>query len=143
MAEKIIRALSVDDAAHVEQQRTWVRDHYDPDARRQYETVEGKLRLLDTIVRSGWIAPDEAWKLQSLGVTFGDALVQKMELAWVTVEDEYGRDPALQDRGTTLLVFPLTTISKRVERGDAVDVRELFDQACQTITRLRGELKGA
>jgi hypothetical protein len=110
-----IRALSAEDAAHVEKQRTWVRDHYDADARHHYETVEGKLRLLDTIVRSGWIAPNEKWKLQSLGVTFGDALAQRMELSWVTVEDEYGSDPALQDQGTTVVVFPLTTISKRIE----------------------------
>ncbi|HTO63278.1 MAG TPA: DUF3806 domain-containing protein [Bradyrhizobium sp.] len=105
--------------------------------------AEGKLRLLDTIVRSDWIARDETWKLQSLGVTFGDALVQKLGLPWVTVEDEYGSGPALHDEGTTIVVFPLTTISKRVERGDAVDVRELFDQACGSITRLRNELKGA
>jgi hypothetical protein len=138
-----IRALSAEEAAHVEKQRTWVRDHYDADARHHYETVEGKLGLLDTIVRSGWIAPNEKWKLQSLGVTFGDALAQRMELSWVTVEDEYGSDPALQDQGTTVVVFPLTTISKRIERGDAINIQELFDQACRTITRLRDELKGA
>jgi hypothetical protein len=138
-----IRALSAEDAAHVEKRRTWVRDHYDADARHHYETVEGKLRLLHTIVRSGWIAPNEKWKLQSLGVTFGDALAQRMGLSWVTVEDEYGSDPALQDQGTTIVVFPLTTISKRIERGDAINIQELFDQACRTITRLRDELKGA
>ena len=141
MTQKII-AMAPDDAAHVEKQRTWVRDHYDANARHHYETIEGKLRLLDTIVRSDWIARDETWKLQSLGVTFGDALAQELGLSWVTVEDEYGSDPALHEEGTTLVVFPMTTISKRIERGDAVDVRELFDQACRSITRLRGELKG-
>jgi hypothetical protein len=141
VTQKII-AMSPDDTAHVETQRTWVRDHYDANARHHYQIVEGKLRLLDTIVRSDWIAPNETWKLQSLGVTFGDALAQEMGLSWVTVEDEYGSDPALHDQGTTVVVFPVTTISKRIERGDAVDVRELFDQACRSITRLRGELKG-
>jgi hypothetical protein len=141
VTQKII-AMAPDDAAHVEKQRTWVRDHYDANARHHYETIEGKLRLLDTIVRSDWIARDETWKLQSLGVTFGDALAQELGLSWVTVEDEYGSDPALHEEGTTLVVFPMTTISKRIERGDAVDVRELFDQACRSITRLRGELKG-
>lgn len=89
MAQKIM-AMFADDAARVEKQRTWVREHYDANARHHYQTVEGKLRLLDAIVRSGWIAPNEAWKLQSLGITFGDALAQQMGLSWVTVEDEYG-----------------------------------------------------
>ncbi len=142
MAQKI-ETLSDDDAAHVERQRTWVRNHYDADARHHYQTVEGKLRLLDTIVRSDWIEPSETWKLQSLGITFGDALAQKMGLSWVTVEDEFGRDPALRDHDTTVVVFPMTTISKRIERGEAIDVQDLFDEACRTIIRLRGELKGA
>src|SRR6516165_12396147 len=95
MTQKI-EALLAEDAHSLEQQRTWVRDHYEPDARHQYETIEGKLRLLDTIIRASWIDPTETWKLQSLGITFGDALVQKMGLSWVMVEDEYGRDPALR-----------------------------------------------
>lgn len=113
------------------------------EARHQYETIEGKLRLLDTIVRSGWIEPTETWKLQSLGITFGDAVAQKMGLSWVAVEDEYGRDPALHDHGTTIVVFPLTTISKRIERGETIDVGKLFDQACHSISRARSELRGA
>src|SRR5258707_10655145 len=96
------RAFGAEDGGNVEKERTWVRNHYDADARHHYETVERKLRLLHTIVRSGWIAPNEKWKLQSLGVTFGDALAQRMGLSWVAVEDEYGSDPALQVEGTTI-----------------------------------------
>ena len=80
--------------------------------------------------------------MQSLGVTFGDALAQRLGLSWVTVEDEYGSDPALHEDGTTIVVFPVTTISKRIERGDVVDVQELFDQACMSIGRLRDKLRG-
>ena len=137
--EQKIEAFSAEDTARVEKQRNWVRDHYDPESLHLYETLEGKLRLLDTILKENWIEPTETWKLQSLGITFGDALAQKMGLVWVAVEDEHGRDPALHDRGTTIVMFPLTTISKRVERGEIVDVRELFENACQTIGRLRSE----
>ena len=126
-------ALSGEDAAHVEKQRNWVKDHYEPEARHNYDTLEGKLRLLDTIIQSGWIEKSEKWKLQSLGITFGDALVQKLGLVWVTVEDEYGRDPALHDCGTTIVVFPLTAISKRIERGKSVNVYEMFDGFCELI----------
>jgi len=140
--EQKIEPLSEADAARIEKQRDWVRDHYDPEVRHQYDTIEGKLWLLETILRKNWIEPSETRKLQSLGITFGDALVQKMGLFWVAVEDQYGRDPALNDRGTTILIFPLTTISKRVERGETVDVHELFADACGTIARLRTELSG-
>jgi hypothetical protein len=139
--EQKIEALSAEDLARVEKQRTWVRDHYDAAARHEYDTVEGKLRLLDTIVRSNWIEPSETWKLQSLGITFGDALAQKTGLVWVAVEDTHGRDPALRDEGTSIVVFPMTTISKRIERGETVSVRELFEAACGAISRLRGDLK--
>ena len=137
-----IEALSLDELALVEKQRSWVRDHFDAGARHQYQTVEGKLRLLDTIVRSGWVEATETWKLQSLGITFGDALSEKMELRWVAVDDEYGRDPALCDDVTALMIFPMTTISKRVERGEIVDIRGLFDQACESIIALRSRHHG-
>ena len=95
--------------------------------------------LIDTILQNKWIAPDQTLKLQCLGVTFGDALAQKLGLRWVAVEDKYGRDPALTLEGTSILVFPLTSISKRVERGEEVEVYGLFEDACRTIERLRRE----
>jgi hypothetical protein len=133
--------LTPQDVARLEKQRAWVRDHYDAGARHHYETVEGKLRLLDTVLRSNWIEAGETWKLQSLGITFGDALAQKMGLVWVSVEDAYGRDPALRDEGTSIVTFPMTMISKRIERGETVDAQKLFDAACQDISRLRGKPK--
>ena len=57
----------------------------------------------------------------------GDAFVLELGMEWVTVEDEHGRDPAVRVPGTSTLLFPLTMISKRVERGEAVDVFDLFN----------------
>jgi hypothetical protein len=51
--------LNADDSADLEAKRTWVRDHYDETARHKYETLEGKLGLLDTILQNKWIAGDE------------------------------------------------------------------------------------
>ena len=62
-----------------------------------------------------------------MGVVIGDALVQQLGLRWVIAEDEYGRDPALAVPGKTVLLYPLTMISKRVEAGEAVDVFDLFN----------------
>ncbi len=132
-----VEAFSADDAAGVERQRSWVRDHFEEGARHRYDTLEGKLRLLSTILRANWIARNETYKLQCLGITFGDALVQQMGLEWVTVVDRRGRDPALRDRQTGTLVFPLTSISKRVEQGQVVEVVDLFIAACDKIEELR------
>src|SRR5215467_9146276 len=87
--------LNPDDIADLAAKRAWVCGHYDEAASDKYDTLDGKLTLLDAILRNKWIAPDETLKLQCLGVTFGDALAQNLGLTWVAVEDQYGRDPAL------------------------------------------------
>jgi hypothetical protein len=132
-----IETPTAEDETAVEEQRSWVRNHYPPDSREHYGSVDGKLTLLEAILMRNWVASHETWKLQSLGITFGDALAQELGLSWVTIEDEYGRDPALRDGDTTTLLFPLTTISKRVERGEVVDIRDLFEEACRTVRSLR------
>jgi len=87
--------LRSEDLVRLEEQRSWVRDHFVPEARHEYEDLIGKLRLLQAILDTKWIGSEETWKLQSLGVTFGDALCQELGLDWVIVVDEIGRDPAL------------------------------------------------
>ncbi len=125
--EQRIESPSEEDLARIEEQRDWVRGHFEPDSRHLYLEYHQKLRLLDAILANGWIEPDETWKLQSLGITLGDALIQREGYDWVTVEDQYGRDPALKIEGTTMILFPLTMISKRIESGETVDVYQLID----------------
>lgn len=137
--EQKFETLNADDLAELESKRTWVRNHYDEGSRHKYDTLEGKITLLDTILLNKWIAPDETLKLQCLGVTFGDALAQELGLTWVAVEDQYGRDPALHLQGTSVHIFPLTSISKRIERGEEVDIYDLFEDACKTIERVKRE----
>ena len=137
--EQKCKPLNRDDIANLAAKRAWVFEHYDEAARHKYDTLDGKLSLLDAILRNKWIAPSETLRLQCLGVTFGDALTQKLGMTWVAVEDQYGRDPALILHGTSILMFPLTSISKRIERGEEVDVYGLFEDACSTIERLRRE----
>jgi hypothetical protein len=108
-----IEPLSGPEADDVAAKRQWVRDHFEPEARHKYESLDEKLRLLDTKLKNNWVEPSETLKLQCLGITFGDALAQELDLKWVTVEDEYGRDPALVVEGTSIITFPLTAISKR------------------------------
>jgi hypothetical protein len=133
---QVIRVLDGAAAADVAAKRKWVREHYEPEAQHKYDSLEGKLGLLSAIIANKWIEPDETVKLQSLGITFGDALLQAQGLRWVLVEDEYGLDPALVLDGTSVKVFPLTTISKRIEAGESVNVREMFRSACETIQHI-------
>lgn len=135
-----LHSLSEEDIRDLEAKRRWVREHYEPHAEDKYQTLEGKLNLLDTILSNNWIEPSETIKLQCLGITFGDALEQVLGLEWRMVEDEYGRDPALVLVGTSIVVFPQTSISKRIEAGEVVDVYELFKSACNAIQRVRDEV---
>jgi hypothetical protein len=138
--EQKIEELSSEDISRVEAQRKWVREHYPPESEEKYQTLDGKLMLLDAILKNKWIEPNETLKLQCLGITFGDALAQKLGLKWVAVEDEYGRDPALIAEGTSIITFPLTSISKRIENGEGVDVFNLFENACAKINELKQQL---
>ncbi len=111
--------------------------HYAEGKATQYESFAGKLFLIQTILDGHWVQPSETWKLQSLGLTFGDALVQYMGMEWIVVVDEYGRDVALRDPSSTMKVFPLTIISKRVEEGNEINVEHLFTAICNKISELR------
>lgn len=135
--KQTIRPLSPEEAARLEAQRKWVREHYETNPDASYGSVAGKLAVVNTILVSGWIEPNETVKLQSLGVAFGDALAQELELIWVTIQDEYGIDPALICEGTNVKVFPITSISKRIERGDVVDVYRLFGEACKAVVHAK------
>lgn len=132
MAQRVL-PLTGELATDVETKRRWVLGHYERDAEASYATVEAKLRLVETILSQGWVKPTETVKLQALGIAFGDALAQHLGLRWVAVDDECGCDPALVKDGTSIKVFPLTSISKRVEAGHAIDVSDLFAAACTTI----------
>ena len=126
--------MNSEDRERLAAARDWLKGHFTEDADNAYVPVDGKLRLIDTILKNGWIGSEETWKLQALGVGFGDALEQKLLLEWVAIEDEYGRDPALNWPGTSIYTYPLTAISKRVERGDTVDVVQLFESACKMLS---------
>ena len=130
-----IEEMTLEDLADIEAKRSWVRDHFTPDVRHKYENSQDKLRLLDTILKEQWIAPNETLKLQCLGITFGDVLKQEIGLEWVAVEDEHGRTPSLKVEGTSVIVFPMTMISKRIERGEEVDVYSLLENTRELINK--------
>lgn len=130
---------TADDLALLENWRDWTRGHFASDARDQYNSVAGKLRLLQSILDAGWVERSEGAKLRCLGVTLGDAIAQKLQMEWIIVEDESGRDPALRFPGTTVIAYPLSMISKRMDRGESIDVSDLFDGVCRHVLRMKSD----
>ena len=99
--------------------------------RRYGAKLTGELADLDTLQRlldDGVYAADKTYELQSLGLCLGEVMVKQLGFDWITVEDEYGQDPAIRFGETSIIVFPLTMVSKRVERGEAVDLQHLYEQ---------------
>jgi hypothetical protein len=131
-----VKPVGEEMANYIEAKRDWVRNHFTPEAINQYDSVSGKLTLLDTIIKSKWIEPNETFKLQSLGITLGDIIVQDLNFVWVEVDDEYGNTPAVQMPDTSLIVFPLTMISKRIETGEDVDIYDLYEGLVEKLNEI-------
>jgi hypothetical protein len=90
-------------------------------------------RLLDT----GTIERESTYTLHSLGLALGRAFIhENADFDWWIVIDNVGRDPVLRYRKSTLLTFPKTFLSKRVEDGAPVDVVQLFDQLAARLAQL-------
>ena len=111
----------------------------DESDRENYETPSGKLALLNAILKQTVFSPTDTYELQCMGVVLGDAFVQGLGLEWVIVEDSYGRDPALRMPGTSIIIYPLTMISKRLEREKAIDVIELFGVLAEEIEQMKAD----
>jgi hypothetical protein len=96
------------------------------------------LALLQRVLDSGEIGSEATYELQSLGMVLGRVFVnENKDYDWWMVEDEYGRDPAIRLKETSLLLFPLTMISKRVEDGEEVNVLELYKGLVKRLAEIR------
>lgn len=134
-----IEDLNEQDAARLVTQRAVIEKYLgnSPDNLSKYKAVAGKLGLLRALLDQNVFKATQTYELQCMGIIFGDALVQHIGLEWKAVEDEYGRDPCLQLPGSTVVLFPLTMISKRIERGEKVDVFNLFNQSVHEVESLK------
>ena len=94
------------------------------------QKMDGSMQDLDriqAIVASGQVQIENTQELQSLGIVFGKVFVNEtQDYDWWVVEDDYGKDACVRYKETSLLIFPQTMLSKRIEDGEAVDVSELF-----------------
>jgi hypothetical protein len=130
--------LTRDDSARLEQERAVVAAI----AKQRYGTMaitgtKSDLPVLQRLIDEKVFAKSQTYDLQCLGVTFGDVLTSELPLRWVMITDEYGTDPTLRFKKTTLQINALTMISKRVERDAHVDVSELLRITRQQLAQIR------
>ena len=139
--EQTVTELNDEDRDRFRRQRAVVEQHLgdNEENRRKYETAAGKLGTIRAILQADVFNADQTYELQCLGIVLGDVYVQDLGMEWVMVEDEYGRDPAVRLPGTSIILYPLTMISKRIERGEQVDVFELYNGVAAEVEKLKAQ----
>jgi hypothetical protein len=103
---------------------------------------DGSLDDLDLIQRTlPTVSPTETYSQQSLGLVFGRVFLRNNDdFDWWMVEDEWGRDPALRFKRTSLLLFPLTMISKRLEEGRPVNMKSMYQGVLRKVQQVASRL---
>jgi len=137
--EQTISALNDADRMLLREQRAVVEKILgdNEDSKRKYQTAAGKLGTIRAILEAGLYKPDQTHDLQCLGIVLGDAFVLDLGMEWIVVEDEYGRDAALRMPNTSIIIYPKTMISKRIERGEEVDVFDLYNYTAEQVEALK------
>lgn len=119
--------LSHEDRTRLDQQRAIVAAA----AKQRYGTsnltkTAVDLSVLQRLIDDKVFRKTQTYELQSLGIAFGDVLATELPLRWVMVTDEYGTDPTLRFKATTVQINALTMISKRIEKDEKVNLSELL-----------------
>ncbi|MFZ6688226.1 rhomboid family intramembrane serine protease [Undibacterium sp. SXout11W] len=128
-----LQYLSTADILKIEAQRQWVREHYLPEARHKYDSVEGKLAIIDAIVGQQHGVKFSTDEIQSLEITFGDALVQATGMEWATLEDRSGRTPVLLTPESPPRLWPVNTVSQWLARGQTASIQAVFEEAVRLV----------
>ena len=127
MAKQTISELTEGDTQRLEEQREVVTRYLDDTGLQQFQAAAGKLGTLRALLDAKVFSPEQTYELQCMGIVLGDVFVQDMSFHWIMVEDEYGRDPAIRYGDTSVILYPLTMISKRIEKNEPVDVFDLYN----------------
>lgn len=140
--EQRVSVLNEADQKHLRDQRAVVERYLgNEDSKQKYKTAAGKLGTIRSLLNADTFKRSQAYELQCLGVVLGDVLVQDLGMEWIVVEDELGRSQAVRLPNSTIIVYPISMISKRVERGEKVDVFELYNRTAEEVDTLQRKPK--
>jgi Domain of unknown function (DUF3806) len=128
--------LSDSDRLRLDQQRAIVA----ATAKQKYGTIGltktvADLPVLQRLIDDNAFNKTQTYELQSVGVAFGDVLASALPLRWVMVTDEYGTDPTLGYKDKPVNINALTMISKRVERGEVVNLVQLLQTTREQLSQ--------
>jgi hypothetical protein len=133
--------LTDEDRARLDAQRvvvrTEIRARYGEGLRNDKRGFSQLQRLLDDKV----FAANQTYELQCIGICWGDILCEMAPFQWMMITDEYGHDPTLQWRETSITIHALTMISKRVEDGEEVDVEWLAEKVIGRAQELESDAR--
>ncbi len=133
-----ITPLTTEDQLSLSQQRQLFGKYLRSEQEQQrYQTVEGKIALLRHLLTKQVFKASQTYEYGCMGVVLGDALAQKLKMEWVAVEDSDGRDLAIRLPKTSIIIFPIGMIFKRVSRGENFDIVELFTSLFHGVVDLR------
>ncbi|MBT7878570.1 MAG: DUF3806 domain-containing protein [Gammaproteobacteria bacterium] len=93
------------------------------------------LKVLQNLVDRKAIGRGDVRGLQSLGIVFGDVLVNEFGLTWVSYEDDIGTSKALRWKKTENYVFPVTLFSKRVQFKEDINMAGVFEEIGAEVER--------
>ena len=136
MADQTVSTPTDTDLKRLAEQRTVVTRYLDDAGLQKFQTPAGKLGTLRALLEAKTFRSDQTYELQCMGIVLGDVFVQDMGFHWVMVADEHGRGPAVQYQDTSVILFPLTMISKRIEANESVDVFELYNGVAARVEEL-------
>jgi hypothetical protein len=135
-----IEAPNVSDIDRIARQLIHANDVVEQATRKSLSGAVADLALIQHALDARVIKPEASYSLQALGIAFGKVFIENHAFHdWWMVEDEHGRDPAIRFKETTLLVFPQTMISRRVEDGQHVAVREMYEGLREQLEEIRHE----
>ena len=136
-ARKSLQYLSTADMLELETHRTWVRDHCPSGA--AYEHPEGKLHVIDDILKQAGDQKLPANEMLSLEIAFGDALTQTTGAIWATMVDRFSRTPVLLLPENPSVIFPAQMLRNWLSAGREGDIQLLFKTAADTIRQRAGK----
>ena len=108
-------------------------------ARKQLGTQVRKnlddLALLQRIVDNNLISRNDTLALQAMGAVLGNVMSTDIPaLRWKIYEDALGRSRALCVQDTRECLFPMTMLSRRMEKGLKPDVDKVYEDAIELVS---------
>jgi|GEM_PF-1920973 len=130
--------LTTQESFKLDEQRTLVEEVL----RTKYDTyalpkLKADLPVLQRIVDYHVFSPEQEYEWASVGVAFGDIVANELGLAWIIQCDEFGVEPALNLKDTSITLFPRSMLLKRIEQGETPDLQYLLNKLVESVEELR------